>query len=155
LVKDGKKTLVDTGLKYASGLAYRPDQWLLAVADGRSKWAYSYEINADGSLTNKERFFWYHVADWDDDAAPAGVCYGLEGQMFTATRTGVQIAADDGPTQVILPLPDRAAVTAVCLGGRDLDTLYAFGDGKIWKRKVKTHGVGAFSPWAKVNGTKL
>ena len=49
-VKDGKKTLVDSGLKFATGLAYRPDQWLLSVADGHSKWAYSYQINADGTL---------------------------------------------------------------------------------------------------------
>jgi sugar lactone lactonase YvrE len=154
-VKDGKKTLVDSGLKYATGLAYRPDQWLLAVADGHSKWAYSYQINPDGSLINKERYFWLHVADWDDDAGAGSVCYAQEGQMFTATRSGVQIAADDGPSQVILPLPDKSAVTAVCLGGADMDTLYAFGDGKVWKRKVKTHAIGAFSPWVKVNGTKL
>jgi sugar lactone lactonase YvrE len=155
LVKDGKKTLVDSGLKYATGLAYRPDQWLLSVADGHSKWAYSYQINPDGTLTNKERYFWLHVADWDDDAGAEGMCYAQEGQMFTATRSGVQIAADDGPTQVILPLPDKSAVTAVCLGGKDLDTLFAFGDGKVWKRKVKTHALGAFTPWMKVGGTKL
>jgi enterochelin esterase-like enzyme/sugar lactone lactonase YvrE len=154
-VKDGKKTLVDSGLKYATGLAYRPDQWLLSVADGHSKWAYSYQINPDGTLTNKERYFWLHVADWDDDAGAEGVCYAQEGQMFTATRSGVQIAADDGPSQVILPLPDKSAVTAVCLGGSDMDTLYAFGDGKVWKRKVKIHAIGAFSPWLRVNGTKL
>lgn len=154
-VKDGKKALVDSGLKYATGLAYRPDQWLLTVQDGNSKWAYSYRINADGSLTNKERYFSYYVADWDDDAGARGLCYAQEGQMFAATRTGVQISADDGPTQVILPVPDNSRVTAVCLGGKDLDTLYAFCGDKIWKRKVKVHAMGAFSPWMKVNGTKL
>jgi len=155
LVKDGKSTVVDAGLKKATGLAYRPDQWLLSVADGASKWAYSYQINADGSLTNKERFFWLHVADWDDDAGAEAVSYALEGQMFVATRSGIQICADDGPTQVILPVPDRSRVLGVCLGGREMDTLYAFCGDKIWKRKVKTHAVGAFSPWTKVNGTKL
>ena len=50
-VKDGKKTLVDSGLKCATGLAYRPDQWLLSVADGHSKWVYSYQINPDGTLS--------------------------------------------------------------------------------------------------------
>jgi gluconolactonase len=154
-VKDGKKNMVDSGLKYATGLAYRPDQWLLSVADGHSRWAYSYQINADGTLTNKERFFWLHVADWQDDADPESICYAKEGQMFVATRTGIQICADDGPTQVILPMPDRSAVTGVCLGGRDFDTLFAFCGNKIWKRKVKTHAVGAFSPWVKVPGTKL
>ncbi|MEI9896564.1 MAG: RICIN domain-containing protein [Chthoniobacter sp.] len=107
-VKDGKKTLVDTGLKRATGLTYRPDQWLLSVADGDSKWGYSYQINADGTLANKERFFSWHVADWDDDAGTEALCYAQEGQMFAATRTGVQISADDGPTQVILPCPTTA-----------------------------------------------
>ncbi|MEP6667640.1 MAG: RICIN domain-containing protein [Chthoniobacter sp.] len=154
-IKDGKKTLVDNGLKTPTCLAYRPDQWLLCVAHEFSKWGYSYQINADGTLTNKERYFHFHVADWDDDAGTHGLCYAQEGQMFVATRTGVQISADDGPTQVILPLPDNSRVMAVCLGGKDLDTLYAFSADKIWKRRVKVHATGAWAPWVKVNGTKL
>ena len=151
LVKDGKKTLVDSGLKFATGLAYRPDQWLLSVADGHSKWVYSYQINRDGTLTNKERFFWLHVADWEDDAGAESVCYSKEGRMFVATRWGIQVCADDGPTQVILPMPDRSRVIGVCLGGRDMDTLFAFCGDKIWKRKVKTHALGVLLPgreWA-------
>ena len=154
-VNDGKSTQVASGLKFATGLAYRPDQWLLSVADGHSKWAYSYQLNADGTLTNKERFYHLHVADWDDDAGAESVCYALEGQMFVATRTGIQVCADDGPTQVILPMPDRSRVIGVCLGGREMDTLFAFCGDKIWKRKVKVHAMGAFTPWTKVSGTKL
>lgn len=154
-VKDGKKTKVDSGLKFATGLAYRPDQWLLSVADGHSKWAYSYQMNADGSLTNKERFFWLHVADWEDDAGAEAVCYSKEGQMFVATRSGIQVCADDGPTQVILPMPDRSRVLGVCLGGKDMDTLFAFTGGTIFKRKVQVHAMGAFTPWTGVKPTKL
>ena len=154
-VKDGKKTLVDAGLKFATGLAYRPDQWLLSVADGHSKWAYSYQINPDGTLTNKERFFWLHVPDWEDDAGAESVCYAKEGRMFVATRWGIQVCTDDGPTQVILPTPDRRRVSGVCLGGPDLDTLFAFCGDKIWKRKVNVHALGAFTPWTKPNGGKL
>ena len=143
------------GLKAATGLAYRPDQWLLSVGDGRSKWAYSYQIEPDGKLTNGEKFFWLHVADWEDDAGAESLCYAREGQMFVATRWGIQICADDGPTQVILPLPDRSRVLSVCLGGKDFDTLFAFTGDKIWKRKVKVHAIGAFTPWTRVNGTPL
>jgi gluconolactonase len=154
-VKDNKKTRVDTGLKFAAGLAYRPDQWLLSVADGRSKWAYSYQINSDGKLSNKERFFWLHVADWDDDTGADSVCYAREGPMLVATRSGIQVCADDGPTQVILPMPDRSRVLGVCLGGREMDTLFAFCGDNIWKRKVKVHAVGAFSPWTRVRASHL
>jgi enterochelin esterase-like enzyme/sugar lactone lactonase YvrE len=154
-VKEGRATVVDTGLKRATGLAYRPDQWLLAVADGESKWAYSYQISDAGTLTNKERFFWLHVPDWEDDAGAESLCYAQEGQMLVATRFGIQVCADDGPTQVILPMPDRSRVVGVCLAGANHDTLFAFCGKKVWKRTVKLHGLGAFSPWIPVRGTPL
>lgn len=154
-VKDGKKRRVASGLKHAAGLTFRPDQWLLAVAEGDSKWATSYQMEPDGNLSHPERYFWLHVLDSDDNAGTESACYAREGQVFFATRAGVQICADDGPTQGILPLPDRDRVQSVCLGGREMDTLYAFAGERIWKRQVKVHANGAFSPWTKVNGTPL
>lgn len=155
LIKDGKKTELDSGIKFATGMAYRPDQWLLSVAEGHSKWIDSYQMNDDGTLKNKERFFHLHVADWDDDAGAESLCYSIEGRQFVATRSGIQISADDGPTQVILPVPDGSRVTGVCLGGQDGDMLFAFCGNRIWKRKVRHHAMGAFTPWVKVDGTKL
>ena len=155
LVRDGKATVIDEGLKRATGLAYRPDQWLLSVADGDSRWAYSYQINDGGTLSNKERFFWLHVQDWEDDAGAESVCYAKEGQMLVATRSGIQICADDGPTQIILPVPDRSRVLSVCLGGPNRDTLFAFCGNRIWKRTVKLHAMGAFSPFTSLRGTPL
>ncbi|MFO1044038.1 MAG: RICIN domain-containing protein [Planctomycetaceae bacterium] len=154
-IKDGKKTEVDRGIKFATGMAYRPDQWLLSVGEGHSKWVYSYQINDDGTLGNKERFFHLHVADWDDDAGPESLCYSLEGRQFIATRSGIQISADDGPTQIIIPVPDGSRVTGVAIGGPDKDILYAFCMNKIWKRKIRHHGIGAFTPWAKVTPNSL
>jgi len=154
-VRNGQTTVVDEGLKRATGLAARPDQWLLAVADGGSKWAYSYQINVDGTLANKERFFWLHVQDWDDDAGTESLCYAQEGQLLAATRAGVQICADDGPTQVILPMPDRSRVLGVCLGGANRDTLFAFCGNCIWKRTVRLHATGVFTPFTPVRGTPL
>ncbi|SFI15806.1 RICIN domain-containing protein [Planctomicrobium piriforme] len=155
LIKDGQKKQLDSGIKFATGMACRPDQWLLSVAEGHSKWVYSYQINDDGTLANKERYFHLHVSDWEDDGGAESVCYSLEGRQFIATRSGIQISADDGPTQVILPVPDGSRVTGVCLGGKDHDTLFAFCGNRIWKRKVQHHSTGAFTPWTPVKGTKL
>jgi len=152
---DSGGLVVASGLKRATGLAYRPDHWLLSVADGDSKWVYSFQIKDDGTLTHQERFFWLHVPDWEDDAGADSICYAQEGQMLVATRLGIQICADDGPTQVILPMPDRSRVLGVCLGGTNRDTLFAFCGNKVWKRSVKLHGIGAFSPWQAVHGTPL
>jgi enterochelin esterase-like enzyme/sugar lactone lactonase YvrE len=155
LLKGDTHAVVEHAGAWATGLAYRPDQWLLAVADGHSKWISSLEIKADGTLANKERFFCLSVADGDDDAGAEGMCYSREGQLFVATRSGIQVCADDGPTQVILPMPNRSRVLGVCFGGSDLNTLYAFCGGSIWKRLVKPHALGAFTPWTKVHGTPL
>jgi gluconolactonase len=155
LIRDGQKKQVDAGIKFATGMAFRPDQWLLSVAEGHSKWAYSYQIAEDGSLIHKERFFHLHVADWEDDAGAECICYSLEGRQFIATKSGIQITADDGPTQVILTVPGSSRVTGVAIGGKDKDTLYAFCGNKIWKRKIQQHALGAWSPWTKVVPNKL
>jgi len=155
-VKEGKLELLDiAGINFATGMAYRPDQWLLSVAEGHSKWAYSYQIADDGRLINKERFFHLHVHDWEDDAGAESLCYSLEGRQFLATKSGIQISADDGPTQVILTVPGHGRVTGVAIGGKDKDTLYAFCGSKIWKRKIQQHAIGAWSPWTKVVPNKL
>ena len=60
-----------------------------------------------------------------------------------------------GPTQIILPVPDRSRVTGVAIGGPEQDTLFALCMNKIWKRKIQQHAIGAVSPWTKVAPNKL
>lgn len=153
-VKPGYKTVVDNAAKTATGLAITPDRWLLALADGGSKWIYSYQINGDGSVSNRERFFWLYVPDGEDDAGTEALCYDKEGHLFAATRLGIQVCADYGPTQIILPMPG-GRVTGLCFGGSEIDTLFAFCGNKIYKRKVKTHALGAFTPWTKMTPGQL
>lgn len=57
------------------------------------------------------------MPDWEVDAGAESVCYANEGPLFVATRWGIQGCADDGPTQVILPLPDCSRVFGVRAGG--------------------------------------
>jgi gluconolactonase len=154
-VKDGKKTVIDSGIKTASGIAISPDRWLLAVADRESHWVYSFTITSDGALKNKERFFWLHVQDGDDDSGAESICYDLEGHLYVATRMGIQICTWNGPTQVILPMPEKQRVTGVCIGGANFDLLFAFCGNKVYQRKIKNHTLGAFTPLTKMTQGKL
>ena len=155
-VKDGKKTRVDSGLKLATGLAYRPDRWLLSVADGRSKSAYSYQIAPDGSLVHKERYFWLHVPDQEDDAGACTAIYAREGPLLIATRLGVQVLPrrrpDPGDSACARPRPRDGRVSRRARAGHAVCLQRA---AKIWKRKVKVHGVGSFTPWTSVNQSSL
>ena len=60
-------TVVDTGLRFSNGLCLSPDQTLLYVADTRGHWVWSYQVQADGSLAHKQRFYHLHVPDTADD----------------------------------------------------------------------------------------
>jgi hypothetical protein len=110
------------------------DQQFLAVADGLSHWVYSYQIAHNGTLTNKEHFFWLQVQDWENGSGAQSVCYDKEGHLYVATRSGIQIHTWDGPTQVILPLPGEGGVSSICFGGPNVDEIFAFCVDKVYKR---------------------
>ena len=53
---EGEKRVVDTGLKFANGVTLSPDQSLLYVAESRTHWVYSYQVQPDGSLAHKQKY---------------------------------------------------------------------------------------------------
>ncbi len=151
---EGEKKIVDKGLRSATGVAVSPDGWLLYVADGRSHWVYSYQINSDGSLTNREPFYWLHVPDNADDSGADGVIVDQRGVLYAATRMGIQTSDWQGHNQCILPVPG-GRVSVIALGGTDFDMLYAVCGDKIFVRKVKVHGSHVFLPPTIPAGVKL
>ena len=63
-----------------------------------------------------------------------------DGNLYVATRMGVQVADRNGRVRAILTLPE-GGVTSLCFGGADFDTLYIVCDGRLYKRKMKLPGV--------------
>ena len=150
----GEKKIVDTGLRRATGVAISVDGWLLFVADAATHWVYSYQINADRTLSNKQRFYWLHVPDDADDSGADGLCVDREGRLFVATRMGIQISGLQGHGQCILSAPDPK-LSAICFGGPKFDILYAACGDKLFRRKLKAHGTSAFQDPIKPPPTKL
>ena len=151
----GEKKVVDTGLQGATGIAISSDGWLLDVADGRSHWVYSYQINPDGTLTNKQRFYWLHKPDDADDSGADGLCVErATGNLFAATRMGIQILGGQGHAQGIMSSPGQT-LSQICLGGPDFNVLYATCGDKVFRRNVKVKGFHAFEEPAKPIGGKL
>src|SRR4029077_7270667 len=87
----GEKQIVDTGLKLPNGICLSPDQSLLYVAECRSHWIYSYEIQPDGTLADKQRYFHLHVPDRADFSGVDGIRVDRAGRVYAATSMGVQV----------------------------------------------------------------
>jgi len=145
LVKtNGEKKIVDsTGLRLANGVALSPDQSLLYVDDTRSHWVYSYVILPDGTLTDKQRYYWLQVRDTDDDSGADGMRVDRDGRLYVATRMGIQVCDQAGRVQCILPTPN-GRVANLCFGGAKFDTLFATCGDKVFKRKLNVTGANAW-----------
>ena len=150
----GEKKEVDIGLKYANGVTVSPDQSLLYVADSRTHWVYSYQIQADGSLAFKQKYYHLHVADTADDSAADGMRVDTAGRLYVATRVGIQVCDQAGRVNCIIPTPN-GKVSNLCFGGPKFDTLYATCGDKVFARKVKVQGANAFAAPVKPEKPRL
>ncbi len=144
LVKpNGEKKVVDTGLKFSNGITLSPDQTLLYVADTRTHWVYSYQIQADGTLAHKQRYYWIHQPDNADDSGSDGMEVDAAGRLYVATRMGIQVCDQAGRVNCIIPTPN-GKVSNVVIGGPEFDTLYATCGDKVFKRKLKVKAAPSF-----------
>jgi gluconolactonase len=140
----GQKQAVDTGLRRPTGITLSPDQSLLYVADGASHWIYSYQIQPDGTLSAKQRYYWILTADDQDESHAGSLCCDQAGWLYVATDLGVQVCDQAGRVNAILPSPG-GPVTGVCFGGKDFGTLYATSGDAVFMRKLNATGA---NPWA-------
>ena len=151
---DGKKRVVDKGLKFSNGLALSPDQSLLYVADTKTHWVYSYQIRPDGGLAYKQKYYHLHMPDAADDSGADGVEVDRDGRLYVATRLGLQICDQAGRVLCIVPTPN-GKVSNVTLGGPRFDVLYATCGDKVFKRQLKTAGAPSWGKPVKPAAPRL
>ena len=61
--KGGKPRVVDEGIEYPNGVLFSPDQTLLYVSDYVGQLSWVFQIQPDGSLAHKQRYFYVHMPD--------------------------------------------------------------------------------------------
>lgn len=151
----GERRVVDTGINFPNGVVASPDQSLLYVADTRGQFVWSFQIQPDGSLAHKQRFFHLHLPDGETDSGADGIAVDTHGRLYVATRLGLQVCDQAGRVNAIIPKPQKAWLSNVCFGGANLDELYITCGDKVYKRKTKAQGVLAFQPPIKPPAPRL
>jgi gluconolactonase len=142
----GEKVVVDTGLEYANGITLSPDQSLLYASDHRSRWVYSWQVQPDGTLAHKQRYYALQLLDTADDTSADGIKVDRDGRLYVATRGGnLQVCDQAGRVNVIIPTPNRR-ISNLVFGGKNFDTLFVTAGDRVWKRKVKVRGANAWAP---------
>jgi hypothetical protein len=141
-----QKALADRGLLSVSGLAFSPDGSLFYAAEKSTRWVYSYVVQPDGSFKDKQRFYWLHITDVMNDSGAEDLAVDTHGNLYVATRMGVQICDQNGRVRAILPLPTPSGpVRSLCFGGKRFEFLYVTDGTQVFRRRLKVPG---FAPWA-------
>ena len=143
--RGAKERAVASPARVPKAMALSPDQAMLVVTDLIHRHQWSMQLQADGTPTNAEAF--YRLEVLDDDGGATGAAFDSLGQVYFATALGVQVCEANGRVAMILnsPVPDKP-VEAVAFGGPDRDWLYVIADGKLFRRKMKVHGVSPDKP---------
>ena len=143
---NGEKKIVEDNIERPNGITLSPDQSLLLVADTRGQFVFSFQIQPDGSLTHKHKYFHLHLADGSTQSGADGIKVDSRGNLYVTTELGLQICDQAGRVNSIIPKPHRAWLANVCFAGPGLDELVVTCGDKVFKRKTKAKGVLSWQP---------
>jgi gluconolactonase len=146
LPKGGKARVVDEGIESPNGVLFSPDQTLLYVSDYIGQLAWSFQIQPDGSLAHKQRYFYLHTPDVATRSGADGMAADEAGRVYIASPLGVQVFDQMGRVQAIIPAPLTAALSNVEFGGANMDEMFITNGDKVFKRKTKVKGVVSWRP---------
>ncbi|WP_128545334.1 SMP-30/gluconolactonase/LRE family protein [Larkinella soli] len=128
----GKKeaVVVDGDLMQPNGIVGTPDGKNLYVADIRANKTYKYDIQPDGSLTNRRLF----VEQGSD-----GMTLDNQGNLYLSGR-GVTVYSPGGQKLQVIPVPSRW-VGNICFGGKDRDQLFITASESVYTLQMQVKGV--------------
>ncbi len=134
------------GLEFPNGVRLSPDQALLTVADTRSRWVWSFQVQPDGALANGEAFYHLEAPDESTATGADGMTVDSEGYLYVATRLGIQICDQPGRVVAVINKPQPGPLSNAVFGGKDLDWLYVTAGDKVFRRHLRRKGVYPWSP---------
>lgn len=144
-----EKKVVAEGIR-PNGIILWPDQGTLVVTEAMEPILWTYRVERDGSLMNKDRYYGpLQVLPGASGPVSDGMKVDSVGRLYVTTRAGLQIFDPTGRLGGTILKPHFGPLSNVCFGGKNLDTLYVTAGDKVFKRKTQATGVRYAAPKAK------
>ena len=130
-----------------NGVILWPDQGTLVVTEALEPILWTFRVERDGSLTNKDRYYGpLQVPPGAGGPGSDGLTVDSDGRLYVATRAGLQMFDPTGRLGGTILKPHPGALSNVCFGGKSLDTLYVTAGDKVFQRKTQATGVRYAKP---------
>jgi enterochelin esterase-like enzyme/sugar lactone lactonase YvrE len=142
----GIKRIVHEGINWPRGVRPSTDQSLLVVNDPHTRWVWSFQIAAGGSLINGQPFYRLETGDESSETDSEGMAFDTEGFLYIATSLGVQVCDQPGRVTAIITPPGSEGVSDVFFAGPNLQWMYVTDGSRIYRRPVKRRGAESWNP---------
>jgi gluconolactonase len=147
----GKKRVVHEDHWLPNGVRFSPDESLLMVADTISKWVWSFQVQADGSLKNAQAFYHLEIPDAVESgplrSGADGMTLDTQAHLYVTTKYGIQVCDQAGRVVGIIRNPSAGDVSTVAFGGPELKTLYVIAGEKVYRRVTRRQGYLTWKPF--------
>lgn len=134
-----------------NGITLSPDEKILYVNDSRGEHLLAYDVQADGSVTNRRNFAKYdqiNTSSAGGDVGPGlryrvtscadGLAVDKEGRVYNAGCNGIQVYSPQG--RHLGTIPTARVVQNLAFAGQDKKTLYLVGRSAAWKIQMLSEG---------------
>jgi gluconolactonase len=128
------------GINKPNGIALSPDEKFLVVSEYGGSNAWSYAVDADGSLRAGEKYFELRVPVGRPDSGGDGMTSDEQGRYWITSNAGIQMFDWMGRMGGVIPKPSEKGCVSCVFAGPNHEWLYACATDKIWRRKTLTHG---------------
>ena len=107
-------------------------------------WVYAYDVNEDGTLSNKRRFAelflpYSEYLGGTRSSCADGMTIDALGNIYVATNIGLQIFDPNG--KYIGNIHTPVSPVSCCFGGENFDTIYTTSWDKIYSIKTNVKGL--------------
>ena len=117
---DDELEQIDAGLAFPNGVAIRPDETYVYLAETYRNRILCYEINSDGTIGPRE-----HFADTPSPSGPDGMAFDVDGNLFVAHYGLGRVNIFDPSGKLIDAIEAPGKETTNCaFGGPENKTLY-------------------------------
>lgn len=128
--------------KAAEKTATSPDGKIYTETEKNSDWLVCYTVDNKGKKSNRQQFYWLHntLHKYHDII---GMLYATDGNLYVATKMGIQVCDHNGRVRAILPYPTAEEITSFAFDGNDL--YIKTSNGKSYMRCINAtaHPAGA------------
>lgn len=134
---NGKLTLVNKDFGAPNGIAFSPDEKYLYVNDSFSKTYWRFDVQPDGSLSNKTLLI--DMSSSKEAGVPDGMKIDRKGNIYGAGPGGVWVLTPEGKHLGTIRPPENPANLA--WGDADAKTLYFTAVTGLYRLKVNIPGI--------------